>query len=179
MRSTLSRFLPACLSSVALSCTFLSASNVLAADTDLHQKIKGLTTLYKNPEGDPLQRFKLYFAYQHQLGYVDGEDRNGTEFSDGSEEIRRFWMGAEGDFLKYLSFKAVSQLSNDRNSYPDGYRQFGHETFRSQNITFRAHQAFDTGIFDTLTLGYDRRSGRMAEEWQRSRLLRCSGLRDR
>ncbi|MGB0370168.1 MAG: hypothetical protein ACPGN3_02370 [Opitutales bacterium] len=151
-----------CVSLAVLITHFASAQNTL------HQEIKDLSTLYKDPEGAPFQRFKLYFAYMHQFGYIDGEDRNETSFNDSSEEIRRLWAGIEGDFLNYFGFKAVSQLSNDRHNYPGGARQFGHETFRSANITFRAHQAFDTGIFDKLTLGYGRRSGRMADEWQRS-----------
>ncbi|MEM9025592.1 MAG: hypothetical protein AAGB06_01520 [Verrucomicrobiota bacterium] len=161
---------PIFLLSLSLVSASLSLSpKILQADgSSIQDTLKSLPTLYQDSEGYPIQRFKLYFAYMHQWGYVSGDDRNGEDFDDGSEEIRRLWAGIEGDLLNYFGFKAVSQLSNDRHNFPGGERQFGHETFRSANLTFRAHQAFDTGSFDSLTLGYGRRSGRMADEWQRS-----------
>ena len=48
----------------AILCFIGGMSVQLAAQNeDLNAKIKGLTTLYKDSNGHPLQRFKLYFAY--------------------------------------------------------------------------------------------------------------------
>ena len=113
-------------------------------------------------------KFKPYLAYMHQLGYISGTDQNGKEFEDTTEEIRRFWIGAQGKFSDYLAFKAVSQITNDRHNYPNENRQFGHETFRSAYISMQVHEAFSLKKVDALTIGYGRRSGRMADEWQRS-----------
>ena len=113
-------------------------------------------------------KFKPYLAYMHQLGYVSGTDQNGRNFEDTTEEIRRFWIGIQGTFSDYLAFKAVSQITNDRHNYPNENRQFGHQTFRSAYISLQVHEAFNLKIFDSLTIGYGRRSGRMADEWQRS-----------
>ena len=81
-------------------------------------------------------------------------------------------MGLSGKFGTYWKFKAVSQLSNDRHNYPsssDGsYRQWGHETFRAANITFDAGEFWDIPSVDSIEIGYGRRTGRMADEWQRS-----------
>ena len=69
----------------------------------------------------------------------------------------------------------VSQLSNDRHNHPDSkggsYRQWGHETFRAANITFNADKFWDFESIDAMEIGYGRRTGRMADEWQRSSTL--------
>ena len=80
-------------------------------------------------------------------------------------------MGLTGKFGTYWKFKFVSQLSNDRNAYPGDYRQWGHETFRAANITFDAGQFWQIEGLDSLQIGYGRRTGRMADEWQRSSTL--------
>ena len=103
--------------------------------------------------------------------YVDGKDKNGLAFDDSMEEVRRFWMGLQGKFADYRKFKAVSQLSNDRHNYPGDYRQWGHETFRSANLTFDAGSFWEVSSVDALEIGYGRRSARMADEWQRSAYL--------
>ena len=84
-------------------------------------------------------------------------------------------MGLTGQFGDYYKFKVVSQLSNDRNNYPatsgGAYRQWGHETFRAANITFNADKLWNLKSVDSLEIGYGRRTGRMADEWQRSSTL--------
>ena len=79
--------------------------------------------------------------------------------------------GLQGKFADYWKFKAVSQLSNDRHNYPGDYRQWGHETFRSANLTFDAGSFWEVSSIDALEIGYGRRSARMADEWQRSAYL--------
>jgi hypothetical protein len=136
------------------------------------EKLKNLGKFYENQEGDIFQSAKLFLSYQHQVGAIDGADNSGKNFNDNFEEVRRFWMGLSGKFGTYWKFKAVSQLSNDRHNYPDSkggsYRQWGHETFRSANITFDADSFWDIESVDSMEIGYGRRSGRMADEWQRS-----------
>jgi hypothetical protein len=136
------------------------------------EKLKNLGKFYENKEGDIFQSAKLFLSYQHQVGAIDGTDNSGKNFNDNFEEVRRFWMGLSGKFGTYWKFKAVSQLSNDRHNYPDSkggsYRQWGHETFRSANITFDADSFWDIESVDSMEIGYGRRSGRMADEWQRS-----------
>ena len=136
------------------------------------EKLKNLGKFYENQEGDIFQSAKLFLSYQHQVGAIDGTDNSGKNFNDNFEEVRRFWMGLSGKFGTYWKFKAVSQLSNDRHNYPDSkggsYRQWGHETFRSANITFDADSFWDIKSVDSMEIGYGRRSGRMADEWQRS-----------
>jgi hypothetical protein len=136
------------------------------------EKLKNLGKFYENQEGDIFQSAKLFLSYQHQVGTIDGTDNSGKNFNDNFEEVRRFWMGLSGKFGTYWKFKAVSQLSNDRHNYPDSkggsYRQWGHETFRSANITFDADSFWDIESVDSMEIGYGRRSGRMADEWQRS-----------
>ena len=129
------------------------------------QDLPGYTTTGAN---NFFQRFDGYLAYMHQFGSVYGEGRGGQEVHHDAEEIRRFWVGAKGDFLDVFGFSVVSQISRDRHNFPGEERQFGHETFRSANVTFRAHEALSPADFDSLTFGYGRRSGRMADEWQRS-----------
>lgn len=139
------------------------------------EKLKNLGKFYENLEGDILQSAKLFLSYQHQVGAINGTDNSGKDFNDEFEEVRRFWMGLSGRFGTYWKFKAVSQLSNDRHNYPDkkggSYRQWGHETFRSANITFDADNFWDIESVDSMEIGYGRRSGRMADEWQRSSTL--------
>lgn len=135
-------------------------------------KLRNFGKFYDKPDATGLQNAKLFLSYQHQIGHIDGEDSTGKSFNDDFEEFRRFWMGLSGTFGTYWKFKAVSQLSNDRHNYPDAsggnYRQWGHETFRAANITFDAGRFWDVSAVDSLELGYGRRTGRMADEWQRS-----------
>ena len=135
------------------------------------EKLKNLGKLYDNPESKGFQNIKLFLSYMHQYGYVDGKDSNGKSFDDSMEETRRFWMGLQGKIATYWKFKAVSQLSNDRHNYPADYRQLGHETFRSANVTFDAGKFWNVSFADALEIGYGRRSARMADEWQRSAYL--------
>ena len=138
---------------------------------DACAKLRDLGKFYDAPESAGLQNAKLFLSYMHQFGYVDGKDKNGRSFDDSMEETRRFWMGLQGKFATYWKFKAVSQLSNDRHNYPGDYRQLGHETFRSANITFDAGSFWEFSSVDALEVGYGRRSARMADEWQRSAYL--------
>ena len=105
---------------------------------DACAKLRNFGKFYDNPESSGLQNAKLFLSYMHQFGYVDGKDKNGLTFDDSMEEVRRFWVGLQAKFADYWKFKAVSQLSNDRHNYPGDYRQWGHETFRSVNLTFDA-----------------------------------------
>ena len=138
---------------------------------DACSKLRNFGKFYDKPESGGLQNAKFFFSYMHQFGYVDGKDKNGLVFDDSMEEIRRFWMGLQGKFADYWKFKAVSQLSNDRHNYPGDYRQWGHETFRSANLTFDAGSFWEVSSVDALEIGYGRRSARMADEWQRSAYL--------
>ena len=142
---------------------------------DACAKLRDFGKFYDNPESSGLQNAKLFLSYMHQFGYVDGKDKNGLSFDDSMEETRRFWMGLQGKFADYWKFKAVSQLSNDRHNYPassaGSYRQWGHETFRSANVTFDAGSFWEISSVDALEIGYGRRSARMADEWQRSAYL--------
>ena len=135
-------------------------------------KLKDFGTFYENPEAKAFQSAKLFLSYQHQIGYLDGSDNTGKEFNDNFEEFRRVWMGLSGKFATYWKFKVVSQLSNDRHNYPatkgGSYRQWGHETFRAANITFDADKFWNFERIDAMEIGYGRRTGRMADEWQRS-----------
>ena len=162
-----------------LTRVFLAFLSVLPVHSALPQfddeacaKLRDFGKFYDNPEAKGLQSAKLFLSYQHQVGLIDGEDANGKSLDDDFEEFRRFWMGLSGRFGTYWKFKAVSQLSNDRHNYPDGtagsYRQWGHETFRAANVTFDAGKYWDLASVDSLELGYGRRTGRMADEWQRS-----------
>lgn len=123
---------------------------------------------YNNPDASTLQSAKLFLSYQHQIGHIDGTDQTGKEFDDSFEEFRRVWVGLSGKFGNFWKFKVVSQISNDRNEYPGDYRQWGHETFRAANITFDADKFWEIESLDSLEFGYGRRTGRMADEWQRS-----------
>ena len=129
---------------------------------------KDIGRFYENPDSEFLQSANLFLSYQHQIGHIDGSDRTGNPFDDSFEEFRRFWMGLNGKFGTYWKFKVVSQLSNDRNAFPNDYRQWGHETFRAANLIFNADQFWNFEQVDSLEIGYGRRTGRMADEWQRS-----------
>ena len=132
------------------------------------EKLNDFGTFYENPESPGLQSTKLFLSYQHQVGHIDGTDKTGNAFDDSFEEFRRVWIGLTGKFANYWKFKVVSQISNDRNAYPNDYRQWGHETFRAANITFEADQFWEWEGIDSMSFGYGRRTGRMADEWQRS-----------
>jgi len=138
-------------------------------------KLKKFGEFYENQDSSGLQSAKLFLSYQHQLASINGRDASGKKFGDEFEEFRRFWMGFSGKFSDYFKFKVVSQLSNDRHNYPENsggsYRQWGHETFRAANITFNADQFWNIEGVDTMEIGYGRRTGRMADEWQRSSTL--------
>lgn len=154
--------------------TLLNLASLAAASdsnrpaADWREQMRTIGTLHDEPNAQPFQKLKLYLAYMHQFGSIQGKDRHDQDFRTQTEEIRRFWVGAQGDFLNHFSFKAVSQISNDRHNYPGRDRQFGHETFRSANITYHAKEALGLKHWDRLSFGYGRRSGRMADEWQRS-----------
>ena len=132
------------------------------------ENLKDFGKFYESPESSTLQSAKLFLSYQHQVGHIDGTDTASRDFDDSFEEFRRFWMGLSGNFGTYWKFKVVSQLSNDRHGYPGDYRQWGHETFRAANITFDEDKFWDFEGVDSMTFGYGRRTGRMADEWQRS-----------
>ena len=138
-------------------------------------KLQNLGKFYQNPKGRILQSAKLFLSYQHQIGHISGSDKVGKEFNDDFEEFRRFWIGLSGEFGNYWRFKLVSQLSNDRHNYPitkrGSYRQWGHETFRAANLAFDADKFWDIESIDAMEIGYGRRTGRMADEWQRSSTL--------
>ncbi|MGC6456331.1 MAG: hypothetical protein ACON46_07375 [Coraliomargaritaceae bacterium] len=152
-----------------ISCTLAMGLQAHSQSTStLCDRLSRLGNIYDHPEGSLIQRFDLYLAYMHQFGVVRGEDRFGSEVEHSAEEVRRFWFGGQGEFLDVFRFKAVSQVSNDRHNFPGGKREFGHETFRSAYISLRADTVLDLSAFDSLSLGYGRRSGRMADEWQRS-----------
>ena len=137
--------------------------------------LKELGEFYSNPNSSGFQKSRLFLSYQHQIGIIKGRDSVKKSFDDEFEEFRRFWMGLTGQFGDYYKFKVVSQLSNDRNNYPatsgGAYRQWGHETFRAANITFNAGKLWNLKSVDSLEIGYGRRTGRMADEWQRSSTL--------
>ena len=135
---------------------------------DFCQNLENFGKFYDRPESSGLQSAKLFLSYQHQLGHIKGEDKNGHSFDDDFEEFRRFWMGLSGTFASHWKFKVVSQLSNDHKAYPGNYRQWGHETFRAANLSLDAGKAFVLKGLDSMELGYGRRTGRMADEWQRS-----------
>ena len=152
-----------------ISLPFLSIAQL---NEETCAKLKNFGKFYNNQEASSLQSAKLFLSYQHQVGSIDGKDSTGKNFNYNFEEVRRFWMGLSGKLGTYWKFKAVSQLSNDRHNYPsssDGsYRQWGHETFRAANITFDAGEFWDIPSVDSIEIGYGRRTGRMADEWQRS-----------
>ena len=137
-------------------------------DEEFCQTLKNLGKFYDSPDFSGLQSANLFLSYQHQLGYIHGEDQNGQSFDDDFEEFRRFWVGLSGRFATRWKFKVVSQLSNDRNAYPGDYRQWGHETFRAANLTYDADPFWNGKYVNSMQLGYGRRTGRMADEWQRS-----------
>ena len=153
-------------------CTFIlliSKLHIFAQLSDeFCENLQNFGEFYDSPESSVLQQAELFLSYQHQIAHIDGSDLAGQNFNDSFEEFRRFWMGLTGKFGTYWKFKFVSQLSNDRNAYPDDYRQWGHETFRAANLTFDAKQFWDIDKVDSFEIGYGRRTGRMADEWQRS-----------
>ena len=132
------------------------------------QHLKDFGKFYAKQNSPALQSAKLFLSYQHQIGHIDGTDNSGQALDDSFEEFRRVWVGISGKVASYWKFKVVSQVSNDRNAYPGDYRQWGHETFRAANITFDADQFWNIDGLETLEIGYGRRTGRMADEWQRS-----------
>lgn len=132
------------------------------------QHLKDFGKFYAKQNSLALQSAKLFLSYQHQIGHIDGTDNSGQALDDSFEEFRRVWVGISGKVASYWKFKVVSQVSNDRNAYPGDYRQWGHETFRAANITFDADQFWNIDGLETLEIGYGRRTGRMADEWQRS-----------
>lgn len=142
--------------------------NLAQTDSTFCDKLKSFGHFYDSPDSKGLQSAKFFLSYQHQVGHIDGEDKEGISFDDDFEEFRRVWMGLSGKFGTYWKFKVVSQLSNDRNAYPDDYRQWGHETFRAANITLDADKLWEFEGVDSMEIGYGRRTGRMADEWQRS-----------
>ena len=156
---------------LSLCATILILSHIVGfaqLSDKFYKDLKKFGEFYENPDSSGLQQAKLFLSYQHQIGHIDGTDQTGQAFDDSFEEFRRFWMGLTGKFGTYWKFKVVSQLSNDRNAYPGDYRQWGHETFRAANITFDADQFWQIEGLDALQFGYGRRTGRMADEWQRS-----------
>ena len=156
------------LSLYTFSLLFSQVSGLAQLSDEFCKELKNFGEFYENPDSSGLQQAELFLSYQHQIGYIDGTDQTGQAFDDSFEEFRRFWMGLTGKFGTYWKFKVVSQLSNDRNAYPGDYRQWGHETFRAANITFDADQFWQIEGLDALQFGYGRRTGRMADEWQRS-----------
>jgi phosphate-selective porin OprO/OprP len=132
------------------------------------ESLKDFGQFYENQDSSTLQSAKLFLSYQHQVGHIDGTDKKAQDFDDSFEEFRRVWVGISGKFGSYWKFKVVSQVSNDRNAYLGDYRQWGHETFRAANITFDADKFWEFEGVDAMTFGYGRRTGRMADEWQRS-----------
>ena len=148
-------------------CTFNSPT-LSQINDEFCKNLQNFGEFYQNPDSSSLQKAELFLSYQHQVGHIDGTDQAGQGFDDSFEEFRRFWMGLTGKFGNYWKFKFVSQLSNDRNAYPGDYRQWGHETFRAANITFDAGRLWQPKGLDDLQFGYGRRTGRMADEWQRS-----------
>ena len=154
-----------------LSAVFLhfSSFNLSAQLSDeFCQSLKDFGKFYTNQDSPTLQSAKLFLSYQHQIGHIDGTDNSGQALDDSFEEFRRVWVGISGKVASYWKFKVVSQVSNDRNAYPGDYRQWGHETFRAANITFDADQFWNIDGLESLEIGYGRRTGRMADEWQRS-----------
>jgi hypothetical protein len=154
-----------------LSAVFLhfSSFNLSAQLSDeFCQSLKDFGKFYTNQDSPTLQSAKLFLSYQHQIGHIDGTDNSGQALDDSFEEFRRVWVGISGKVASYWKFKVVSQVSNDRNAYPGDYRQWGHETFRAANITFDADLFWKIDGLESLEIGYGRRTGRMADEWQRS-----------
>ena len=147
-------------------------SSLAQMKEEICPKLKHFGRFYENPDGKVLQNAKLFLSYQHQVGHISGKDGKGKDFKDDFEEFRRFWMGLTGSFGTYWKFKVVSQLSNDRHNHPSSsggsYRQWGHETYRAANITFNAGKFWAIPSLDSMEIGYGRRTGRMADEWQRS-----------
>ena len=130
------------------------------------QRLEEFSEFYDNPDSSGLQQAELFLSYQHQIGHIDGTDRTGQAFNDRTKSSGDSgWVHRKIRHL--LKFNLVSQLSNDRNAYPEDYRQWGHETFRAE-YHLDADQFWQIEGLDALQFGYGRRTGRMADEWQRS-----------
>ena len=140
----------------------LSGSLIYALD------ISDAGRLHVDPNATVLNKLYGYHLYHHQIGYVDGVDQNGNDFNETAEEFRRAWLGVHGTLFKVLKFKAVSQLSNDRNYLEGQHRQWGHETFRNFNFQIDVKKLMHLDSVDSLVVGYGRRSMKLADEWQRS-----------
>ena len=90
--------------------TFLvTGINLAQTDSPFCNKLKNFGHFYESPDSKGLQSAKFFLSYQHQVGHIDGADKEGISFNDDFEEFRRVWMGLSGKFGTYWKFKVVSQ----------------------------------------------------------------------
>ncbi|HSP42734.1 MAG TPA: porin [Luteolibacter sp.] len=126
-------------------------------------------TLYKNPENPWLQSFQIEGRFQYQLGYLDGSDVNGDDWSETHDEYRRFRLGLKSDFLRYFGAKFVVNLVNDqRNVSGGGDLDWGYDSIDEALLSFDIKKAFGAGPLDSLKLNYGRHKFVVGQETRTS-----------
>jgi hypothetical protein len=111
---------------------------------------------YKNSSNKFLQELRFEGRYQYQVGYVDGSDVNGDDFSSTYDEHRRFRLGFRTKIADYFSTKMVLNLVND--GRPNGGAlDWGYQDFDEALVSFDLHKAVGgIGALDSLTLNFGR-----------------------
>lgn len=112
-------------------------------------------TLYKSKENPYLQSFQIEGRFQYQLGYLDGSDVNGADFSETHDEYRRFRLGVKSDFLQYFSAKFQVNLVDDGRSSGEDL-DWGYSDIDEAHLAFDLKKALGADPFDSLKLAYGR-----------------------
>ena len=128
---------------------------------------KNIGKLYSNPSNPWIQEFNVVGRFQYQLAYVDGQVNGNRDFSYHTDEVRRFYAGANAKVLKYL------KLSGQANIYDDDGPVGGSEGFEFEHMwdlfaLVDLKGALGLDGFDALSIGYGAREVNMSNEWNTS-----------
>jgi len=114
--------------------------------------LKDIGTVYKNKENRYIQDVSFFGRFQAQYGYVDGQDADGEDFNETSQEIRRLRVGLKIKAFNGFQLKGNVNLIDDDNP-SGGERSFGYQDFDQLQLSYTKKNYLG---FDSLKLSYGR-----------------------
>lgn len=120
--------------------------------------------IYQNDDAMLIQAVKFFGRAQFQFAYIDGEDADGSDFSESFEEIRRLRFGTDIQALKYFRIKANANFADDKTP-EGGDRDIGYDSLDVATVSFDAGRLLGgSSPFDSLKLNYGRHKVTMGQE---------------
>lgn len=113
--------------------------------------------LYEDDDNPYIQKLEFSGRIHWQYAYVDGKGAQGAgmrDFNYDTEEIRRFRLGMEVEFLRYFELDVSVDLENDL--APEGLESdhdIEYSDIYSAVLSFDIAKAFSVSSFDSLEIG--------------------------